>query len=157
MKMFSGAIPIKFPDAPPSMLVGMGIDLLASLFLSALLLLGGIATLRRRSSGPRQLRRYAYIRIGLALPLLLMGFWLLGPATEWAAGIARATNDWKSSQKPPLPVTEAERASERPSDPSIWQRGQVVGGCIVGLIYPAVVLIVLARPRVREEHARWEA
>ena len=157
MKLFSGAMPIKFPDAPRAMLLGMGVDLVASLVLSALLLLGGIATLRRRSSGPRQLRRYAYIRIGLALPLLVIGFWMLEPATEWAAGIARATNEWKESQKPPMPVSEAERASERPGEPSIWQRGQVVGGCIIGLIYPTVLLIVLTRPRAREEIERWES
>jgi hypothetical protein len=44
------------------MVIGMGVDVLISIVLSAILLIGGIATLRRRSSGPRQLRRYAYIR-----------------------------------------------------------------------------------------------
>jgi membrane protein implicated in regulation of membrane protease activity len=157
MKLFSGAMPIKFPDAPRAMLLGMGVDLVASLILSTLLLLGGIATLRRRSSGPRQLRRYAYIRIGLALPLLVIGFWMLGPATEWQAGIVRATNEWKESQKPPISVSAEERAGETPGEASIWQRAQVVGGCIIGLIYPTVLLIVLARPRRHEEIARWES
>lgn len=157
MKLFSGAMPIKFPDAPQSMLLGMGVDLLASLILSTLLLLGGIATLRRRSSGPRQLRRYAYIRIGLALPLLVIGFWMLGPATEWQAGIVRATNEWKESQKPPITVSEDEHAGAIPGEATFWQRAQVVGGCIIGLIYPTVLLIVLTRPHCREEIARWES
>ena len=157
MKLFSGAMPIKFPDAPRAMMLGMGVDLVASLILSTLLLLGGIATLRRRSSGPRQLRRYAFIRIGLALPLLAIGFWMLGPATEWQAGIVRATNEWKESQKPPMPVSEDERAGEIPGEATFLQRAQVVGWCIIGLIYPTVLLIVLAAPRRREEIARWES
>ena len=157
MKLFSGAMPIKFPDAPRAMMLGMGVDLVASLILSTLLLLGGIATLRRRSSGPRQLRRYAFIRIGLAIPLLAIGFWMLGPASEWQAGIVRATNEWKETQKPPMPVSEDERAGEIPGEATFWQRAQVVGGCIIGLIYPTVILIVLARPHRREEIARWES
>jgi hypothetical protein len=138
------------------MVIGMGVDVLISIVLSAILLIGGIATLRRRSSGPRQLRRYAYIRIGLALPLLLIGFWMLGPATEWQAGIVRATNEWKESQKPPMPVSEEERASERAGDPGVFQIAQVVGGSVIGLIYPSILLIVLSRPRVREEIGQWE-
>ena len=157
MKLMSGAMPIKFPDAPRAMMLGMGVDLVASLILSTLLLLGGIATLRRRSSGPRQLRRYAFIRIGLAIPLLAIGFWMLGPATEWQAGIVRATNEWKESQKPPMSVSAEERAGETPGEATTWQRAQVVGGCIIGLIYPTVILIVLAAPRRREEIARWES
>jgi hypothetical protein len=98
MKLFSGAMPIKFPDAPRAMMLGMGVDLVASLILSTLLLLGGIATLRRRSSGPRQLRRYAYIRIGLALPLLVIGFWMLGPATEWQAGMCAPPTNGKKAR-----------------------------------------------------------
>jgi hypothetical protein len=157
MKLFSGAMPIKFPDAPRAMMLGMGVDLVASLILSTLLLLGGIATLRRRSSGPRQLRRYAFIRIGLAIPLLAIGFWMLGPATEWQAGIVRATNEFKESQKPPMSVSAEERAGETPGEATTWQRAQVVGWCIIGLIYPTVILIVLAAPRRREEIARWES
>jgi membrane protein implicated in regulation of membrane protease activity len=157
MKLMSGAMPIKFPDAPPALLLGMGVDLVASLVLSAFLLLGGIATLRRRSSGPRQLRRYAYIRIGLALPLLAIGFLMLGPATEWQAGIVRATNEFKESQKPPMSVSAEERAGETPGEATTWERAQVVGGCIIGLIYPTVILIVLAAPRRREEIERWES
>lgn len=156
MKLFSGAMPIKFPDAPRAMMLGMGVDLVASLILSTLLLLGGIATLRRRSSGPRQLRRYAFIRIGLAIPLLAIGFWMLGPASEWQAGFVRATNEWKETQKPPMPVSEDERAGEIPGETTFWQRAQV-RGCIIGLIYPTVLLIVLARPHRREEIARWES
>lgn len=156
MKLMSGAMPIKFPDAPGAMVIGMGVDVLISIVLSAILLIGGIATLRRRSSGPRQLRRYAYIRIGLALPLLLIGFWMLGPATEWQAGIVRATNEWKESQKPPMPVSEEERAGERAGDPGVFQIAQVVGGSVIGLIYPSILLIVLSRPRVREEIGQWE-
>ena len=157
MKLFSGAMPIKFPDAPRAMVIGMGIDGYFSLVLGAFLVLGGIATLRRRQSGLSQLRNYAYLRIGLALPLLLLGFLMLGPATEWQAGIVRATNEWKESQKPPMSVSAEERAGETPGEATFWQRAQVVGGCIIGLIYPTVILIVLAAPRRREEIARWES
>jgi hypothetical protein len=56
-----------------------------------------------------------------------------------------------------MTVSEAERAGEIPGEATFWQRAQVVGGCIIGLIYPTVLLIVLTRPHRREEIARWES
>jgi hypothetical protein len=73
------------------------------------------------------------------------------------AGIVRATNEWKETQKPPLPVSEDERAGEIPGEATFLQRAQVVGGCVIGFIYPTVLLIVLTRPHRREEIERWES
>jgi hypothetical protein len=157
VKLFAGAISAKFPNAPAAWVLSMGIDGYFSVVLGAFLVVGGIATLRRRQSGLSHLRNYAYLRIGLALPLLLLGFLSLGQATEWQAGIVRANNEWKESQKPPMPVSEDERAGEIPGEATFLQRAQVVGWCIIGLIYPTVILIVLAAPHRREEIARWES
>jgi hypothetical protein len=130
-----------------------GVDGILTLVLGAMLLTGGIALLRRRESGIRRLKTYAQVRVALALPLLLAGFWIMGPSAKWAADLAAASNDFKESKK--LPVTEAEREAAKTTEPSTLQIGSTVAGSVLGLVYPVILLVFLGKPRVREEAVRW--
>jgi hypothetical protein len=145
---------IEAPQTPGPMVIVTSIDAILTLVLGAMLLTGGIALLRRRESGIRRLKTYAQVRVALALPLLLAGFWIMGPSAKWAADLAAASNDFKESKK--LPVTEAEREAAKNTEPSTLQIGSAVAGSVLGLVYPVILLVFLGKPRVREEAARWD-
>lgn len=144
---------IEAPPTPGLMVIVTGVDGIVTLVLGAMLLTGGIALLRRRESGIRRLKTYAQVRVALALPLLLAGFWIMGPSAKWTADLAAASNDFKESKK--LPVTEAEREAATNTEPSTLQIGSTVTGSVIGLVYPVILLVFLSKPRVREEAARW--
>jgi hypothetical protein len=143
-------------DAPPTpgpMVIVTGFDAIVTIVLGTMLLTGGIALLRRRESGIRRLKNYAYVRVALAIPLLLAGFWIMGPSAKWAADLAAASNDFKESKK--IAVTEAEREAAKNTEPSTLAVGSAVAGSVIGLIYPVILIVFLSKPRVRDEAARW--
>jgi hypothetical protein len=133
------------------------VDALLGIVLAALLVIGGLNTLRRRASGPRTLRKYAILRLALALPILIGGLWLLRPQAEWAAGMVRATNEWKESQNPPMPVTDAEREQETVQAPGAFQYASIGIGVVIGIAWPLVVLAVLRRPDSMKTIEHWDA
>lgn len=148
---------IDVPSPPRPMVAFLLTDGVVGLGLATMLLMGGIGTLRRRQSGPRMLLRYAVVRLALAIPLLAAALWMLRPQAEWVASIARASNEWKERQNPPLPVTPAEREAEEPKDPGVLEVAPVVFGSAIGAIFPVVVLVVLRGARRRGEVTRWDA
>lgn len=148
---------IDMPPAPGALVGYMLLDVVVGLVLATMLVLGGLNTLRRRASGPRMLRRYAVLRLALVLPILVGGIWLLRPQAEWGAGIVRATNEWKESQKPPIPVTDAEREQEQPQAPGPMQYGGLGLGMLIGIAWPAIVLAVIRRPASQQAVATWDA
>lgn len=148
---------IDMPPAPGALVGYMIIDTAIGLVLATMLVLGGLGTLRRRASGPRMLRKYAILRLALVLPILAGSFWLLRPQAEWAAGMVRATNEWKESQKPPIPVTDAEREQEEPQAAGPMQYAGILIGVLIGIAWPAVVLTVVSRPASRQVMAAWDA
>lgn len=148
---------LEIPAPPQAMVAYLVADGFLGIVLAAMLVLGGIATLRRRQSGPRTLRRYAVLRVALAIPFLLGGLWLLGPSAEWNAAMARATNEWKDKQNPPVQVSESDRAAEEPQEPGVLQIAPVALGAAFGLAFPAIVLVVLGAARRRDEVTRWDA
>lgn len=148
---------IDMPPAPGALIGYMLVDSLVGIVLAAMLIMGGLNTLRRRTSGPRTLRKYAILRLALALPILIGGLWLLRPQAEWGAGIVRATNEWKESQNPPIPVSDAEREQESPQAPGALQYGGIGVGVVIGIAWPLVVLAVLRRPDSTKTIAHWDA
>lgn len=157
MSMFGSMGGIDFPPPPRPVVAFLVTDGVLGLGLATMLLMGGIGTLRHRRSGPRMLVRYAVIRLALALPLLAAALWMLRPQAEWMASIARATNEWKERQSPPLPVTPDERDAERPKDPGVLEIAPVALGSALGAAFPVVLLVVLRAARRRAEVTRWEA
>ena len=125
--------------------------LFRSVVLAVLLMLGGLGTLQRKQSGPRRLRTYAITRVALALPLLACGMWMLPANAEWAARIAQATIDFKERQKPPIAVTQAERDAAHATEPNGFQKFSMVFGTVSGLIFPVIVLSVLARAGTKQD------
>ena len=148
---------IEMPPAPGAVIGYMVVDALLGIVLAALLIMGGLNTLRRRASGPRTLRKYAILRLALALPILVGGLWLLRPQAEWAAGMVRATNEWKESQNPPIQVTDAEREQETAQAPGLAQYLTIGVGVVIGIAWPLVVLVVLRRPDSMKAVERWDA
>jgi hypothetical protein len=148
---------IPIPQAPGALVGYMLVDALVGIVLAAMLVMGGLNTLRRRASGPRALRKYAVLRLALALPILIGGIWMLRPQAEWGADIIRATNEWKESQDPPVPVTDAEREQEKVQAPGAFQYAGVGVGVVIGVAWPLVVLAVLRRPDSMKAIERWDA
>jgi hypothetical protein len=148
---------IEMPPAPGAVIGYMLVDALLGIVLAALLVMGGLNTLRRRASGPRTLRKYAILRLALTLPILIGGLWLLRPQAEWAAGMVRATNEWKESQNPPMPVTDAEREQETVQAPGAFQYASIGIGVVIGIAWPLVVLAVLRRPDSMKTIEHWDA
>jgi hypothetical protein len=145
-------------DAPPfprSMVIVTGVDAILTLVLGTMLITGGISLIRRRESGIRRLKTYAYVRVALAIPLLLAGFWIMGPSAKWSADLAAATNDFKESKK--LPVTEREREAALQTEPTSLQAGFAVAGSVAGLVYPVILIVFLGKPRVRAECMHWSS
>lgn len=153
----SKAAGIDMPPAPGVMIAYLAIDALIGFVLAALLIMGGIGTLRRRASGVRMLRRYAVLRLSLVLPILIGGLLMLKPQSEWSAGIVRSMNEWKESQKPPLPVSDDEREQETPQAPGIMQFGGIAIGTLFGVAWPLVVFMVLRRPDAQRAVEAWDA
>ncbi len=148
---------IQMPPAPGAVVGYMLVDALLGIVLAAMLVMGGLNTLRRRASGPRTLRKYATLRLALVLPILVGAIWMLRPQAEWAAGMVRATNEWKESQNPPIPVTDAEREQETAQAPGALQYAGIGIGVVIGIAWPLVLLAVLRRPDSMKAVERWDA
>ena len=148
---------IETPPTPGAVIGFMLVDALFGIVLAALLVMGGLNTLRRRSSGPRMLRRYVILRLAFVVPSLVGAIWILGPQAEWAAGTVRAMNEWKESRNPPIAVTEAEREQETAQPPGAREFVWIGVGVVIGIAWPLVVLAVLRRPDSMKNIEHWDA
>jgi len=147
---------MEVPPPPAATLVFMAIDGVVGIVLAAFLILGGMGTLRRRQSGAGKLRTYAFVRIALALPILLGALWMLPAYAEWGAKIAQASVDFKERQKPPIPVTQMERYAASATEPTTFQRVSVMFTALGGLVFPVIVLVVLGRAGTKQDIASFD-
>lgn len=146
---------LKFPRAPGLLSGSMIADMFLTLVLAAVLLSGGVGTLRRRQSGIRALRRFALLRLALVLPLLVVSIASVRPAVRWSAEIARVVVEWKERQG--AQVTEAEREATRQQEPTAFQMAMSIAYPVAGGAYPLFLLLFLRRPDVGREVERWDA
>ena len=155
VKLFGGmaGMDMELPS-PPRIMVGMVVlGGVVAVVMAAMLLIGGIGTLRRRPSGPRLLVRYAAISLVLAIVQLPLNLMSIRPGAEWGSALAHAQFD--ALEKNGTQVTDAQRAeADAQAEPTAVNYVMTVGGTLIGCVYPAVLLVFLRRPRVR---AQWEA
>lgn len=161
MGLFSGAAlasvaKIEMPPAPRIIVVSTIVGVVPGVALAIYQLLGGIATLRRKASGPRMLLRYAVIAIVLSLLLAPLSYLAIKPGADWGADIMHAQLD--AMEKNGGTVTQADRDdAEAAREITAFNYVSTYGMTVVGLVFPVVLLVFLRRPAVRAQWQTWEA
>ncbi|MFO0963236.1 MAG: hypothetical protein U0625_10075 [Phycisphaerales bacterium] len=145
-----------FPGPPKEIGIIFAIDAVISIVLGAMLLLGGIALLRRRAKGRVYLVRFAVARVVLAVPLFVAAWWQMKPQAIWQANMAQAQVDMMKKSNPNMTIPQATLDATKQTDPSVLQKAMVVGGSALGLIFPVVILLMLTQPAYKDDTASWE-
>ena len=145
-----------FPAAPQEVGISYAIDSVLAIALGTMLILGGIALLRRRAKGRTMLVRFAVARVALAVPLLALAWWQLKPQTIWQANMAQAQVDMIKKSNPNATIPQATIDATKQTEPSAFQKAVVIGMSTIGLIYPVVILLVLTQQTYKDDTASWE-
>lgn len=142
-----------FPKAPQIMSLWIIADGIVSIVLVVVLVMAGLALLRRKPGARTLVTAYVVIRLLLVVPGLFMGIAMERPMAEWQRQMAQAQVDFiesKGTKAPPELVEASHRV-----DPSPWARWQTLGTTLLGAAFPVVVAIWFSRRGVRDEIARW--
>lgn len=138
------------------------VDSLLGLAFAAMLIVGGIATLRRRRNGPRVLRTYAIIRLVLVVPLSVTQGYLSSRMMEKVVAAMERTE----SATQPAQDTDADAApapAKNAGPPPAMMKQimtfSAVGGTVcaglLSAVWPTVLLVLLANGRRKDEIAGW--
>lgn len=144
------------PAAPKEIGIAFAFDALVSAVLGAMLLMGGIALIRRRAKGRTLLVRYAVARIVLAAPLLALGWWQLKPQAVWQANMAQAQIDMLKKSNPNVTIPQASLDATKQTEPTTLQKALIVSFATTALIYPVVILLMLTQKTYKDDTASWE-
>jgi hypothetical protein len=145
-----------FPGPPKEIGIAFAIDAVVSLVLGAMLLMGGIALLRRRAKGRTMVVRYAIARVVLAAPLLALGWWQMKPQAVWQANMAQAQIDMIKKNNPNATIPPNVIDATKQTEPTTFQKAILMGFSTLGLIYPVVILLTLTQPTYKDDTASWE-
>lgn len=145
-----------FPPMPNEMKVIFIIDMIISLILGIMMLMGGIGLIRRRAKGRTMLVRYAVARLVVAIPLLIGGWYALKPSGVWNADMMRAQIAFMQKTNPKAQIPASMEEQSRNTEPTMLQKGMTFGGAALGLVFPIIILLFLTRPEYKDEASRWE-
>jgi hypothetical protein len=152
--MFAGMAGMKdFPKAPPILSVWIIGDGVVSIVLVVVLVMAGMALIRRRANARSLVMAYVVIRILVALPNLVMGIASERPMAEWQRQMSQAQVEFIQSRGGEVPPQLVEASHQ--TEPSRWARWQTLGTTLLGVVFPAVAGIWFSRRSVRDEIAGW--
>lgn len=152
---------------PPEMTTFTVVDSLLGLVFAGMLLVGGIATIRRRTGGPKLLRNYAIIRLVLVVPLTVtQGVLTYRVMDQMVVAIEKSEAD-KQAEKQDAADADgaAQPAPAKSAGPPMAAMKQImsisaVGGTVcsglLAAVWPTVLLVLLANARRKEEVAGWQ-
>ena len=150
---FGGTMGMEMPGPPRLLVVMTVLGGIVGIVMAVMLMIGGIGTVRRRPAGPRRLLRYAVISLALACVQVPLAVVSVRPGAEWGSALMHAQLD--AMEKNGAQVTDAQRAdADAQAEPTAFNYVTSIGGTLLGLTYPVVLLAFLRRPRVR---AQWES
>lgn len=151
---FGGMMGMEMPSPPRLMVVMTVLGGIVGIVMAVMLMIGGIDTVRRRPAGPRLLLRYAVISLALACVQVPLAVASVRPGAEWGSSVMHAQLD--AMEKNGAQVTDAQRAdADAAAEPTAFTYVTSVGGTLLGLTFPAVLLVFLRRPRVRTQWQSW--
>lgn len=139
-------------EMPPAMTAMMVGGLVSSLLLGIYMLMGAIALLRRRRSGPTRLSRWAILRV------LVLVLWLAGSVATLNHNVAMqlaiqdATNQMILDADPN--ATLQTRTEEEISKTQMISTVVITG---IIAIYPTFIVMFLGRRKIKDEVDAWDA
>ena len=143
----------EFPKAPPILSWWMIADGVISIFLFVILLMGGMALLRRRPAAAKLVMVYVVARLLFVAPALLFGVAIEKPMVEWQREMAQAQVDFFESRQATPPQSLIDQAKN--TEVTLMARVQLFGGAAVTAIFPLVAGIFFSRKTIKDQIKGW--
>ncbi len=142
-----------FPKAPPILSWWMIADGIFSIFLFVVLLMGGMALLRRRPSAATLVMVYVVARLLFVAPALIGGIAIEKPMVEWQRQMAQAQVEFIESRQgtPPQSLIDESKNTEV----TVMARVQLFGGAAITAIFPLVAGIYFSRKKIKDQIKSW--
>ena len=149
---YTGVKPVSLP---PLLLIGQLILVIALLSIGVLLLVSGIATLKRRNWGPRGINLWVILRLALLLVAVLFQVFTVKASVDWQLASQEAVrdglrDDGHSDEQIKKWSPELE-ATELRTRTIVW----ALSFTAMLAVCPIVLGLVLSSKRIREEWTGW--
>ncbi|MBL9140660.1 MAG: hypothetical protein JNK53_02230, partial [Phycisphaerae bacterium] len=142
-----------FPKAPPILSYWMIADGVFTIFLVVVLVMGGLALVRRRPTAYKLVMVYVVARLCFVVPQVLLNVAIEKPMAEWQRSMAQAQVEFIESRDGTPPPSLVEQSKN--TEVTTMARVQAYGITALAALFPLIAGIYFSRPKIKNQALGW--